>query len=149
MIEEQLINEVGNVYGYLTVISLNTDPKYKNTKDKKLRAFWNCECKCGNNFVTTGHALRTGHATSCGCRSQSLGEEKIEKLLLENNLNYAKEYFIKLDDNSKGYYDFAIFDNNQTLLYLIEFDGQQHYREGKKEDGHGWGNSLELYQKTH
>lgn len=149
MIEEQLINEVGNVYGYLTVESLNTDIKYKDTEDKKLRAFWNCRCKCGNTYVAQGKLLRAGKITSCGCRSQSRGEEKIEKILLENDINYAQEYFIKLQDGSRSYYDFAIFNDKQQLLYLIEFDGQQHEPEGKKEDGRGWGNSFEMYQKTH
>lgn len=149
MIAEQLIDETGNVYGYLTVIDLNTDLKYKNTQDKKLRAFWNCQCKCGNIYVAQGKLLREGKITSCGCRSQSLGEEKIEKLLLQHDINYAKEYYIKLDDGSKGYYDFAVFDNGQRLSYLIEFDGQQHDIGGKKEDSQSWGHSLAAYYKTH
>lgn len=149
MIEEQLINEVGNVYGYLTVESLNTDPQYRDTEDKKMRAFWNCKCKCGNTYVAQGKLLRAGKITSCGCRFQSKGEEKIEEILLENDMNYAKEYFVKLPNSGRAYYDFAIFNNEQKLLYLIEFDGQQHDAEGKKENGQGWGNSLELYLKTH
>lgn len=30
-------------------------------------AMWECLCACGNIFVTTGAAIRSGHARSCGC----------------------------------------------------------------------------------
>lgn len=31
------------------------------------KATWLCACECGNTHVTTGDALRTGGARSCGC----------------------------------------------------------------------------------
>jgi hypothetical protein len=46
-------------YGRIVVISYYG---YKNG-----RTAWNCECDCGNKFVTMGHSLRTGKTTSCGC----------------------------------------------------------------------------------
>lgn len=57
---QQARNEIGNVYGHLTVIS----KAYK----KYGRNFYLCKCDCGNETtVDIGH-LRSGHTTSCGCR---------------------------------------------------------------------------------
>lgn len=53
------INEIGNVYGYLTVID--------SAPSKDNRAMWLCKCKCGNECVVSGKQLRNGHTKSCGC----------------------------------------------------------------------------------
>ena len=55
----------------------------------------------------------------------------IEKILKENNIQYKKEYAFSDLKTEKGgilRFDFAIFKNNQ-LQYLIEFDGEQHFKE--------------------
>ena len=147
--QEHTIDETGKQYGYLTVVSRNTEPLL-NTNG---RAMWNCICKCGNKHIVSGKLLREGKVTSCGCKRQSLGEEKIEKLLLENNINYAKEYLVNVRkeliyQHHKARFDFAIFDDNNNLLYFIEYDGLQHFEENIRENGLGW-NSRENYEKTH
>ena len=55
-----LKNEIGNTYGYLTVIE-----RAENTKDG--RAMWKCRCKCGNETIVLGKHLRSGNTKSCGC----------------------------------------------------------------------------------
>ena len=55
-----LKNEIGNTYGYLTVIE-----RAENTKEG--RAMWKCKCKCGNETVVLGKHLRSGNTKSCGC----------------------------------------------------------------------------------
>lgn len=55
-----LKNEIGNTYGYLTVIG-----RAENTKEG--RAQWLCQCKCGNTTVVLGKRLRSGNTKSCGC----------------------------------------------------------------------------------
>lgn len=147
--DNHVINEIGNIYGYLTVISRNEDPSF----NKDGRAMWNCKCKCGNQCVVAGKLLREGKVTSCGCRRQSLGEEAIENILLQNNFNYAKEYLVQarkelIYQHHKSRFDFAIFDDNNNLQYFIEFDGSQHFEENISKDGFGW-NSQEQYEKTH
>ena len=143
------IDETGNIYGYLTVISRNYDPK--QVKDG--RGMWNCHCKCGNDCVVSGKLLRENKVTSCGCRRQSKGEEEVEKILLQNNITYAKEYLVQVRKESiyqhhKARFDFAIFDNNNILQYFIEYDGSQHFEENIKENKSSW-NSKENYEKTH
>lgn len=34
---------------------------------KNRSAMWNCECFCGNKFITKGTDLRNNHTKSCGC----------------------------------------------------------------------------------
>lgn len=58
-----LIDETGNKYGALTVLSL--------TKDKNGRTAWLCQCDCGGTKIVRGPDLRKGRVTSCGCRCYS------------------------------------------------------------------------------
>lgn len=53
-------NEIGNTYGYLTVIE-----RAENSKEG--RAQWLCQCKCGNQVIVLGKHLRSGNTKSCGC----------------------------------------------------------------------------------
>ena len=55
-----LKNEIGNTYGYLTVVA-----RAENNKDG--RAQWLCKCKCGNEVIVLGKHLRSGNTKSCGC----------------------------------------------------------------------------------
>jgi len=55
-----IINEVGNTYGRLTVLSFS----HMNS-DKK--ACFVCRCSCGNTATIAGKSLRNGHTISCGC----------------------------------------------------------------------------------
>lgn len=53
-------NEIGNIYGYLTVIE-----RAENSPDGRAR--WKCKCKCGNETIVLGKHLRSGNTKSCGC----------------------------------------------------------------------------------
>ena len=55
----QLIDEVGNKYGRLTVVSL------AGTQNN--RGLWHCKCECGNECNVIGKYLRNGDTKSCGC----------------------------------------------------------------------------------
>ncbi|MBQ9115721.1 MAG: hypothetical protein IJY04_01735 [Clostridia bacterium] len=103
------------------------DLDYPSTKENNWKTKWICRCDCGNIIsVFTNNLIRL-HTTSCGCASRSIGEENIEKILIDNNIKYAKEYsFRDLKDKGILRFDFAIFNENNTLSHLIEFDGRQH-----------------------
>lgn len=49
----------GMQFGNLVVIRREPNDKYGN-------AMWLCHCDCGKEFVTQGHAIRSGHTRSCG-----------------------------------------------------------------------------------
>ena len=146
--EEHTINEVGNRYGKLVVISRNEDPSLQVDG----RAMWNCQCDCGNKCVVAGRLLRTGHVSTCGCGIKSRGELEVEALLNSSNINFSTQYkvYIKQEQyqtiqTHPYYFDFAIFDNNNKLQYLIEYDGKQHY--SAQSYGSSW-NTQENLEKT-
>lgn len=133
--EVNFIDETGNRYGRLTVIEYYG----KNSDNKSL---WRCRCDCGNEKITTGKSLRAGFCKSCGCL-KSQGEELIASLLTQENITFTTQfYFSDLRNYNKTrplplYFDFAIFEDNK-LLCLIEYQGQQHYQQieifGDEED---------------
>lgn len=60
----------------------------------------------------------------------SRGEIKIQEILDSSGLNYQMEYsFPDLTSRSgrELRFDFAIFDDDNELLFLIEYQGIQHY----------------------
>lgn len=77
--------------------------------------------------------MRTGQTKSCGCLGKSYGEIKIKKILQENSITFIhdKAYFQDLigDNGFKLRYDFIVFDENDNVLEIIEFDGIQHFQE--------------------
>ena len=113
-------------FGKLTV--LRHDDSIISCKSNHYKNQWICQCECGNIISVIGNNLIRGHTTSCGCASRSIGEENIESILKKNQITYQKEYsFLDLKDKEKLRFDFAIFNKNNTLSHLIEFDGRQHY----------------------
>ena len=101
----------------------------KAESDKNGYAHWNCICKiCGKQFITAGSAIRQGVVNSCGC-VHSYNEQKITKILLNNNIEFSTQYtFPDLKGINGGSlkFDFAIFKNGK-LSHLIEYNGLQHY----------------------
>lgn len=90
--------------------------------------YWNCQCDCGNIVEVRGHSLKRkdGNQTvSCGCAHRSIGATNILTCLIDNNISFIEEFvFIDLP---KSRFDFAIIDNNKVIR-LIEFDGEQHFK---------------------
>lgn len=135
-------HEENKTYGFLYVNRMaNEEEKPRHDRSG---IYWNCTCtKCGRkNVIVLGDYLRNGDTTSCGC-IQSKNESLIADLLNGCNINFKQQYRFK-DLTSTGracdqlIYDFAIFDKSNTqLLYLIEYDGQQHFNQQHawKQDG--------------
>lgn len=127
------IDMTGEKYGSLTVIKQGTHPDgVSNT-----RAYWWCQCDCGNPnlILVSGQLLRNGHKTSCGCIISQY-EKQIQRILNDNKIEYKQQYSFPdlVSDNKRVLrFDFAIF-KNKELAYLIEFQGQQHYKSVP-----GWG----------
>ena len=118
--KKQYIDEVNNRYGRLTVLEYDEELSGKN-------AYWKCRCECGNTVSVLGISLRNKTTLSCGCL-KSKGEYKINQLLNEASINYKTQ----ISFNNCVYkqplkFDFGIYDDNDNLLYLIEYDGEQHF----------------------
>ena len=115
------IDLTGKRFGKLTVIK-------ENGKNAHNDILWFCQCDCGNSITTTGSRLKQGQTKSCGCL-QSVGEYKIEQLLLQYDINYIHQYSFNDLLSQKHWplrFDFAIFKNN-NIYCLIEYQGPQHY----------------------
>lgn len=102
-------------------------PVWKNEKNQWL---WECKCGyCGNIFIELPARIKNNHVQSCGCINHSVREKYIEKILINNNYIYSTQYtFPDCKDKYVLRFDFAIFNKNNELLCLIEYDGEQHYK---------------------
>jgi hypothetical protein len=92
--------------------------EYKNIKSKII-----VNCKNHSYFETTAELLINGYGCS-SCGKISLGEERISKYLLSNNIEYTKQK--SFDDClfvNKLQFDFFIPSKN----ICIEYDGKQHF----------------------
>ena len=95
------------------------------------------ECECGNHFFEKpcNVLLKNGNKNNnkrLRCKlctkSQSNISKKTEDYLNELNIKYKKEFrFSDCKDKSQLPFDYAIFNDNNELIGLIEVDGQQHF----------------------
>lgn len=111
---------IGQKFGKLTVIQESTKKKIKKS------IVWECQCECGNITHVPSHSLLSGATCSCGC-IKSKGEEAIIKLLKEYNISF----------NTQQSFPSCRFPHSQQLAkfdfyidnkYLLEYDGEQHFR---------------------
>ena len=61
----------------------------------------------------------------------SYGQIKIEDILKQAGLNFEQEYSFKDLISSSGHplrFDFAVFDDDGELEFLIQYQGIQHYK---------------------
>lgn len=117
----------GNKFELLTVLRQAT-PEECIHRPKGCR-YWYCLCDCGNSHIASTSDLKMKKVKSCGCLN-SLGEQRITKILSENGYNFAKQFYfenLKSVNGRKYYFDFGILDGDNQLKYLIEFDGIQHF----------------------
>lgn len=120
--EEEL---VGQRFGKLTVIE-----HAGKMKDRNNANIWKCQCDCGNITFATTSELRSFHIKSCGCL-YSYYEMLIASFLRKENISFKQEYIFKdLKNPLTNMYlrfDFALFDEKEKILGLIEYNGEQHY----------------------
>ena len=68
----------------------------------------------------------------------SRGEIKIEEILNQYDLKFIEEYTIPGLNSSNGRplrFDFAVFDDDGNIDFLIEYQGRQHYEASSKFGG--------------
>lgn len=128
----------GNKYGILTAIK-PIDEDYKN---RKTGMKWLTKCDCGCTKIVKLNSLESGVTISCGCIT-SKNEFYIRQILLENNICFETQYMFdncrNPNTNHRLKFDFAIFDEQHNLSFLIEYDGEQHelgmrYSKSKKKN---------------
>ena len=119
------VDITGQKFGKLTALRIVDRPEFIH----KRGLFWECTCDCGNTTIVSSNALRTGGTTSCGCMA-SKAEMFIRNILNKYSVNFETQYwFDDLRSEITNYvlkFDFAIFDKNKELSFLLEYDGIQH-----------------------
>lgn len=126
-----LIDLIGQRFGKLVVVDRTEDYHYTSCGKTTTLPQWLCLCDCGNSVVVQGGNLRSGNTTNCGCENHgSRSEIVIAEFLKANKIKHLREY--SFDDliNTRGNllrFDFAIFDDDNNLIMLLEYQGIQHY----------------------
>ena len=116
-------NIANQKFGMLTALE-QTKQTYFGQK------IWKCKCDCGNIAYFPIGSLTSGKTQSCGCLV-SKGENKIKEILTEAKIPFVQQKkFMDCKDKRCLPFDFYVNSN-----YLIEFDGEQHF-----ENGRYWGN---------
>ena len=136
----------GNLIALEPVLDRN---ELSETQQKYKGLYWKCQCiKCKKISFVKGTVLRAGVRLGDGCE-RSKGEFKIQEILEENNINYKKEFTFSdcIITTNPAKFDFAIFNKENIVEYLIEYDGRQHFEDSFD----GWVESqedFELRQKS-
>ena len=128
----------GQRFGKLTVLKFSHWLDHDNGHRDRM---WLCKCDCGNECVVNHRYLRFGDTESCGC-TKSRGNATVMRWLNANHKNYQAEYSFKDFYTTPGNYykfDFAIFKKNGDLDFLIEYQGNIHFKTGT-----GWNNKEAL-----
>jgi len=124
------VDITGQRFGKLIAVKPTSDTKYNSV-------VWECKCDCGNvTYETVGQLCRKNGTISCGCAS-SKGNVIINNLLKNTQTNFKAEYSFKDLRGVKGgllRFDFAIFNTNQSIRYLIEYDGIFHFKQQYSND---------------
>lgn len=138
----QFKDHSGERHGKLTVL-------HRTKTDKKTgNIFWLCQCDCGNQIEIISYRLNynsSQEAQSCGCL-ESVGEYYLNLILNNKNIKYKTQYQFedcRSSQTNRPYkFDFAIFNNNEQLLFLIEYNGKQHYEKSET----GWNTAENVKQ---
>lgn len=117
----------GEIYGYLMVLERIGTYRTSGNNPKPL---YSCVCLlCGSSTTATRDALVNGVKKSCGCLI-SEGELKVRQLLNAKKIRYESGFSFPDLLSDKGnplLFDICVFEN-ETIAYLIEYQGIQHYK---------------------
>ena len=120
----------GQVFGYAKVIEYDA-----KTSQEKGRSYWECECLlCGKRFsILNTNLTKDDRTPSCGEHNISYAEEEIKSLLDKYQVSYIFQYrndkMRFQETNRKMPFDFAILNKNNEVVFLLEYDGEQHFKE--------------------
>lgn len=90
------IDLTGHKYGKLTVIEFAGN-------GHRRESLWKCQCDCGNTRIVTGSHLRTGHTSSCGCKSK----DRIGTLNYKTGLSNTRLYGVYRNMLNRCYWNKA------------------------------------------
>lgn len=86
---------------------------------------------CNKDFQMSLKVFQQGGRCPFCFSTISKGEQRIIEILKENHIIYKKEICFPSLKSARGgnlRFDFGIYDENNNLIRLIEFDGPQHFK---------------------
>lgn len=129
----------GVAYGLFKVIKLYPSGSFS---DHQMKVDVQCQLCGAMHFQCRVDSLLE-HIIACDCfRQRSSGELRTQRVLEKYGIPFKTEVIFQDLVGLKGgslRYDFGLLDNNNKVVALIEFDGEQHYQESGSyfnADGH-------------
>ena len=120
--KKDLFNLVGNEFSLLE--------EYKGTMHRVLFT----HNTCGHSYLSTPNNILLGRG--CPICRESLGERKIRKILSDIGIKFKSQ--IRLNGcvlQKKLPFDFGILNPDESLKFLVEYDGILHYPKNIKSEG--------------
>lgn len=115
--KKKLLDLMGKEYTLLS--------EYKNNKTK-VDIIHN---ECGFIYQVTPDNFFFGKRCP-NCKTSSKGEQLVRSILDDNNIKHKEQYRIEECKNKRVLpFDFAVFNEDDNLVALIEYQGSQHYIE--------------------
>ena len=117
---------IGTRFGKLVVIE---DLGFLPHVEGHNRRSYKCKCDCGKECIASGNQLKTNNKKSCGHCIVSISEYNIQLLLEKYNFNFQHDVSLPELTKECGQhlrFDFIIYDNDNKIKRIIEFDGRQH-----------------------
>lgn len=116
--------QVGDISNYWKITQVKIEEQENGQHRKYIKGI--CPyCKKESNWIRAD-GIQSGSVISCGCSTESRGEQEIRLLLEKANISYIQEKTFNncINPDTQRPLRFDFFVNNK---YLIEFDGKQHY----------------------
>lgn len=111
--------------------------------------YWFVKCPyCQKEYSVAPEAIRNERINSCGCLNLSHGELQIKQLLEAQGLSFKQQVAFSDLVSPRGgnlRFDFGVYDPDGSLTYLIEYDGEQHF---KPKDKFGGEDGLQVLQSN-
>lgn len=90
--------------------------------------------KCGLIFKAKLYDLINDSRGCPKCdKIKSKGEKQLNQILIDNNIIFKEQVSVK--ELPRQHFDFGIYNENNELLYFIEVQGEQHFKESSFFDG--------------
>jgi Probable Zinc-ribbon domain len=125
----EIYPEIASEWNYTKNIKLTP---FKVTKSSGKIVWWFCK-NCNHEWTASISNRINGQGCPKCCESK--GEKRINKFLVENSVKFKSQYTFKelkgLKNKHPLKFDFAIFDEKNILTQLIEYDGEQHFKEAR------------------
>lgn len=138
--ESQTIDLTGRKFGHLFVLGRDMGKGIKSGQ----HAHWFCKCDiCGRmESVSSVMLLHEGKDRCKYCGKCSLGESKIIDLLDRWNVRYSHDQpygdCVYPESGGRLRFDFCVSTGDDNIpVYMIEYDGEQHYRPAPGWDKNG------------